>query len=873
MDNKFKISVIIPIYNVEKYLEETIKSVINQTIGFEKNVQLILVNDGSQDNCEKICFKYKEKYPKNIIYISQENSGVSSARNNAKEYATGELVTFLDSDDKWSNGSFKYVYDFWKKHKAVKVLTCKMVFFDDKKGNHPLNYKYEKNKIVDIRNDYEYIQMSTCSAFFETETLKKYKYDSSIKYSEDTKLMNELLFDNYYMAVLSKPVYYYRRRKEQTSAIQGSTANIDWYMVTPNKVYRYLFDLSKEKFGRVIEYIQYLVAYEIGWRLAVHNENLPKEYIDEYIEVISKLIDEIDLKIFLEQKKINIAKKLYVAYIKKNIDIKKEIKPNKNKMNCKILNNDIRFILWDNVYVCNNKLYMFGKLDTIVYDKEKLNLLVDCKKQKIQFYELKTNADVVSYKGDYISKYIGMKCVIDLDKVHQFGFKYDKNTYYMNTTFSNKCILNSALHGSYYAVKNKMITYTKGIFKIRKNLFIYRFPREIKNIFGMIKTKKLKQLVVRYMIKFTRPIASKNIWLISDRVNMANDNGEHFFKYLCENKFKKVNPYFVIAKESPDFERMKKIGKVVNINSLKYKWLFVHSKYIISSHAEDYIINIFGKSNKYVKDLFKFKYIFLQHGITKDDLSPWLNPNNKPMDMFVTSAKVEYNSILTYGYSKDVVKLTGFPRYDSLMKGNNPKKQILVQPTWRANLASKINKKTGERLYNPLFKETEFFKFYNDFINNPRLINYLKEKGYKLRLCPHPNLRVQIDDFDTNEILDIEKGVIDYQKEFKEAAMLVTDYSSVFFDVAYLKKPVVYAQFDLDNFYKGQVYNKGYFEYEKDGFGPVAKDIETTVDNIIKIIENGCIMDKKYKNRVDKFYYKFDDKNCERVYKEIINLK
>ena len=103
---KFKISTIIPIYNVEKYLEETILSIIKQSIGFE-NIQMILVNDGSPDNSEEICLKYKEKYPENIIYIKKENGGVSSARNMGLEYATGEYVHFMDSDDIISKNAYK----------------------------------------------------------------------------------------------------------------------------------------------------------------------------------------------------------------------------------------------------------------------------------------------------------------------------------------------------------------------------------------------------------------------------------------------------------------------------------------------------------------------------------------------------------------------------------------------------------------------------------------------------------------------------------------------------------------------------------------------------------------------------------------------
>lgn len=91
----YKVSVIIPIWNVEDYLAEAVDSVINQTCGFEENIELILVNDGSPDNCGEICRGYLERYPENIIYIEQENRGLSAARNAALEKATGEYIAFF----------------------------------------------------------------------------------------------------------------------------------------------------------------------------------------------------------------------------------------------------------------------------------------------------------------------------------------------------------------------------------------------------------------------------------------------------------------------------------------------------------------------------------------------------------------------------------------------------------------------------------------------------------------------------------------------------------------------------------------------------------------------------------------------------------
>lgn len=107
MSKKFLFSVVIPVYNVEKYLEEAILSIVNQTIGFKKNIQLILINDGSPDNSGDICKKYKTLYPENIVYVEKENGGVSAARNEAFQYVDAKYVTFLDSDDKWELSSFE----------------------------------------------------------------------------------------------------------------------------------------------------------------------------------------------------------------------------------------------------------------------------------------------------------------------------------------------------------------------------------------------------------------------------------------------------------------------------------------------------------------------------------------------------------------------------------------------------------------------------------------------------------------------------------------------------------------------------------------------------------------------------------------------
>ena len=238
----------------------------------------------------------------------------------------------------------------------------------------------------------------------------------------------------------------------------------------------------------------------------------------------------------------------------------------------------------------------------------------------------------------------------------------------------------------------------------------------------------------------------------------------------------------------------------------------------------------------------------------------------------------EYNSIVgskyKYNYSKECVKLTGLARYDKLYNNNYTlKKQIVIIPTWRKYLVSSIDVKTGKRIFNKDIKTTEFYKNYNNLLNNDELLKFLSENNYKIKFIPHANMQEQVKFFDKNELVEIESNSINFCQEFSENSILITDYSSVFFDFAYLKKPIIYFQFDKDEFYQGQIYDKGYFTHEKDGFGKVAYTINDVIEEIERIIKNDCILDEKYKKRIEKFYKFYDANNCKRIYDEIIKMK
>lgn len=319
MDNKYLISVIIPVFNVQDYIEECLSSIVHQSIGFER-IQVVLVNDGSTDNSQTICRSFVDKFPDNVIYVEQDNAGVSAARNRGLSLANAELVTFLDADDKWSYDAFKLTYAESLKHPEVCVFSCRMNFFGTAKGGHQLNYKYKENRIVDIRKDYDCPQLSSSSVFIRLEIAQKYKYKERLKYSEDFRFINEILLDYPYMMLLKDPIYWYRRRSSDDSAMQTSVKDSDYYIPTCKYVYKYLFDLCKNKYGNVLKYVQFCVMYDLRWRLKIPlaDSGLNSDESEQYLQVIVALLKDIDDEIILEQRRIALALQLFALDLKYN---------------------------------------------------------------------------------------------------------------------------------------------------------------------------------------------------------------------------------------------------------------------------------------------------------------------------------------------------------------------------------------------------------------------------------------------------------------------------------------------------------------------------------------------------------------------------
>lgn len=362
----------------------------------------------------------------------------------------------------------------------------------------------------------------------------------------------------------------------------------------------------------------------------------------------------------------------------------------------------------------------------------------------------------------------------------------------------------------------------------------------------------------------------KNTWLICEEPKEARDNGYWFFRKMRENHPEQQCIY-AIDKSSVDYEKVKNLGEVIQYGSLRHWIIYFTCQHNISSQKG-------GKPNAALcsfielNGFYNAHNIFLQHGITKDNVD-WLHADCFKTDMFVTAVVPEQNYIKeNFGYKRGVVKLTGFPRFDNLHNIITVKNQIVIMPTWRQWFKLKSRK---VKEINDSFIDSEYLKKWSEFLNNPDFNELIENYQLKIIFYPHRNMQDYLQEF-SEKIINRNITIAswekyDLQELLRTSEMLITDYSSVFFDMIYMKKPVAFYQFDTDQ-YRKYHYEEGYFKYEDNPFGKSCKDIDTLISELCNIIENNYICSQKFLKTHSEYFEFYDDQNCERIYDSICRI-
>ena len=362
-----------------------------------------------------------------------------------------------------------------------------------------------------------------------------------------------------------------------------------------------------------------------------------------------------------------------------------------------------------------------------------------------------------------------------------------------------------------------------------------------------------------------------NAWILVDRDYQADDNAEHLYRYMMRNE-PKIKIYFLLKKSSHDWLRLKKEGfNLLSIGSYMHKAALIHASHLVSSHTFQYDHGYLRP--KYYSDLVTRKFTFLRHGVTKDNLADLLNPIE--IDCFVTSAQREYDSICNdktnYTFTKKEVVLTGFARHDALLQTKkSSEKIILIMPTWRRNIVIASMDKS-----NHTFAQTTYCQKWKSLLHSQRLLEISKKNNYRIIFFPHALVQPSIDEFQVPEHVEaLSHSFGSIQSLFQKATVLITDYSSVFFEMGMLNKQTFYYQFDQTEFFSGgHCYSKGYFSYEEDGFGPVSLEENDLLDKLEGLLTSNRTIEQIYLDRIQNFFAFHDTDNSKRIVNAICDLE
>lgn len=427
----FDISIVVPVYNKEKYIADCIKSLVQQKT--KKNIEIICINDGSKDNSLEV-LKELQKLNSNLRIIDKKNGGVSSARNYGLKAATGRYVLFLDADDYLSENTVEDIVNFFDQNSNSIDLVTYNIYYERKgksvKGKRGNAYK--NNCIIDLNKEPDFSQttMNVCVK----NGLNIY-FDENIELGEDQLFNTTILSKKKKIGWCNTAKYFYRRDASSTGLI-----NHPYFAAESiNYFFKRLIELGEsEQFD---SYCKSLILYNFSWRIS-------GDYLFEYhltegkavlSESLTEILNKIDSDLIIKNRWLIRDHKHFLLSLKsrnKPFVIKEE----DGLYLCDSLHgefaNEKRItIVFQREKIHNNKLYLMGflKSDCLNYcGKPELYVEENGQKGKISLYESSN-----SYFGSPIktNKYWGFELNINIEKPTNIKFFAKIDDYFYPTGF------------------------------------------------------------------------------------------------------------------------------------------------------------------------------------------------------------------------------------------------------------------------------------------------------------------------------------------------------------------------------------------------------------------------------------------------------
>lgn len=387
-----------------------------------------------------------------------------------------------------------------------------------------------------------------------------------------------------------------------------------------------------------------------------------------------------------------------------------------------------------------------------------------------------------------------------------------------------------------------------------------RLRQDVRHVRARSEGRMRWPLLVRLL---TRPFFGRQIWLVGERRDTAQDNGLHFFRSLRSSRHRR-RVYYVIERDSPEYRKIRRLGHVVAHSSRRHQLLMLHADVLANAFSIPYLLPRSWDRHAYNFHLawrIGALRVFLQHGV---HISPAaLQRMTTGYDLVITSATQETLALReASGYDEQLAE-TGLPRYDALAPAPGSR-TIVFLTTWRRYLPSRVFAGQDRRVDE--FEGSAYERFTSRLLQSTRLHEMLERHDYRLVFLPHHNLADQFHQVRpvSGRVQVLEPTGDDLQRLVRTCDVFVTDHSSVHFDAAYVGKPVIYARFDREE-YESRHAAPSWFDFERDGYGPVTGTLEKTLDELERVLTTGCRQQQVYRERVEQLFTHHDQHNAQRL--------
>ncbi|WP_210498302.1 bifunctional glycosyltransferase/CDP-glycerol:glycerophosphate glycerophosphotransferase [Vibrio crassostreae] len=838
------ISIVSAVYGVEKYIDDFIESVAKQSIGFKKEIELILVDDCSNDGSYERCIAWQKKYPKNITVIKQEiNQGQAAARNKGVEVATGKWLNFADPDDTLHPNFFRHLLRAALTHPTCKMISGQIRSHYEETGkttnDHPLGWRYKKDVwLTDVMDEPNAIHFHAAITLFDRELVIKHKlkFDKRVRPSfEDALFVNQytLRTKETQRCFVEKARYHYRKRVAKNSTLDTAWSKQEKYNDLMKYGHTVLLDEAKEEYGFIPTFILNTIIYELSWYFRKMNG----------VPLNETCLDEKSAKAFHDK----------LETLLKRVPANLIIKYSASK-----LTQDIRFQM---VTLANGD-WSAPTIAAVVNENKgdrEVRVSYMVKLDEVENIQTVDGSCSISDRKEVKLELFGK--TICHRRYEWVSFPEGES--HVNLEFKGRP-MKISVHGhhlpeSQFCIEDFFVDISKQ---------------------GSQKTMDCHQEKIVKQAKAAGKWNQKDCWLFMDRDYQADDNGEHMYRYVQKNH-PNINAFFVLNRESKDWCRLEAEGfQMIPYGSEIHKSALLNAKHVLSSHADEYVISPLDR--KVFGEHLSYKFHFLQHGVSQGDLSRWLN--NKRISSLMTASDKEHVAFVKghgYSFTEKNVHLTGFPRHDRLIEMNETstgEKIIAIMPTWRKNHELKFKAGSTKAINESEIRNTSYYKNWNALLNSKNLKKLYDDEGYKIVFFPHANMAKQIQLFDVPDFIEIgfNNGTMSIQKVFATSSLMITDYSSVSFEMAVLRKPVIYYQFDIDTYYDGSnISQRGYFNHSEEGFGPAFRSFKEIEQWLTQVRGDELGFDiELYKKRAEDFLpsKSVDGSASERVFNIVSNM-